>query len=256
MDTDRRNIWDGVYSSFAEARGDSGVFEQDIWLDKVTGRARALLSLSEGPDSIAPIAETREYFLPVIAAMAARPGETLRVLDFGGGLASSYIPLAGMLPANQELKFVIVENESVCKAGREMFADDARAEFCAEIPDASEKFDIVHCGSSLHYVDDWKAVLARLCAFKPNYFVLADLPAADNKTFVTAQLYHGARIPVRFWNLGEFIAQVESLDYHLVFKSRYRGSYLGEKEGPSTENFDTPYRLRYFSQLVFIANES
>jgi putative methyltransferase (TIGR04325 family) len=244
-------IWEGVYQSFSEARGDVGVFEQGIWLEKVKERARSALSASRSDEAIPPVAETRDYALPLVAALAARNGETLRILDFGGGLASSFIPLVNMLPADQALEFVIVENEAVCQAGRDLLAADKRVQFVSTLPGAGERFDIVHCGSSLHYVDDWNGLLARLAALNTRYLVFADLPAADNLTLVTAQMFHGARSPVRFWNLNEFSAKVESLGYRLLFKARYRGSFLGEKDGPPTGHFEPSHRLCYFSQRVF-----
>lgn len=248
---DRFRVWNGVYASFADAPGNNSVFEQDIWLGKVKDRARAALSMSHSDAAIAPVAETRDYALPVVAALVARPGSALRILDFGGGLATSFLPLAEMLPAGQELDFTIVENEAVCKIGRDLLSGDSRVRFRSDIPGADDRFDVVHFGSSLHYVDQWVEVLARLVALKPGYLLFSDLPAADNDSFVTAQTFHGARIPVRFWNLGEFMKQVESLGYRLLLKARYRGSFLSGKEEPPTEDFDVRHRLRYFSQLVF-----
>ena len=142
-------IWEGIYQSFADARGDTGVFEQNVWLEKVMDRARSALTASRGDVSIAPVAETREYALPFIAAVAAQRGVRLRILDFGGGLGSSFIPLVKMLPTGQELEFVIVENEAICKAGDELFANDSRVRFRSDIPPSDEHYEIVHCGSSI-----------------------------------------------------------------------------------------------------------
>lgn len=247
-------VWDGVYSSFAEARADNRVFEQDVWIGKIKDRARSALAASHSEAAIAPVAETRDYALPVVAALAARKGFPLRILDFGGGLATSFIPLAKMLPADQDLDFVVVENEMVCKVGRDLLAGDSRVRFCSNIPGVDERFDIVHCGSSIHYVDDWTGLLARLSALKPYYLIFNDLPAADNCSFVTAQKFYGLRMPVWFWNLDEFVGQVVSSGYRLLLKARYRGPYLGERDEPPTGHFDPQHRLRYFAQLVFAAN--
>lgn len=249
----RSKVWEGVYESFADVRGDNGVFEQDVWLGKVKDRARAALEMSRSDAAIAPVGETSDYALPVVAALAARRGATLRILDFGGGLATSFIPLVKMLPPDQPLEFVIVENERVCSAGRELLSADARIRFRSDIPGAGEPFDIAHCGSSIHYVDEWVEVLNRLVSLKPRFLLFSDLPAADNDTFVTAQVFYGTYIPVRFWNLTEFVKLVENLDYRLLLKARYRGSFLGEQKEPPTEHFDPTHRLRYFSQLVFAA---
>ena len=253
---ERFKVWEGVYKSFSEVPGNAKVFGENIWLQKVEDRARIALLAAQSDKAIAPVAETHDYALPVVAALAARRGKALRILDFGGGLASSYIPLVKMLPTEQELDFVIVENEAICEVGRELLVSDNRVSFISQLPNSRERFDIVHCGSSLHYVDDWSEFLERAISLCPTYLLFSDLPAADNRTLVTAQMYHGARIPVRFWNLNEFITKVESLGYCLLLKARYRGSFLDDKEGVPTEHFELSDRLSYFSQLVFQSKTS
>lgn len=130
-----------------------------------------------------------------------------------------------MLPKEQPLSFVVVENKAVCKVGRDIFKEDQRIAFVEEFP-VNQKFDIVHAGSSMHYVDDWRGTLDQFASTQAEYLLFADFPAGDIETFVTTQLFHGQRIPVRFWNLHEFASAVEDYGFELIFKSRYRGYYL------------------------------
>jgi putative methyltransferase (TIGR04325 family) len=246
-----RRIWDGVYHSFAEANGDSSVFTEDVWLGKVTERARRALDASRGGTSIAALAETRDYALPVVAAMTARRTATLRVLDFGGGLATSFVPLVQMLPEGQLLEFVIVENEKICSRGRDLFEGDGRVCFQSELPVQGSRFDIVHCGSSLHYVDDWQGIVRKLVDYNPECLIFADLPAADNASFVTTQSFYGKRIPVHFWNLDQFTAVVANLGYAMAFKARYRAPVLEVDLNTALSHFGEAYRLDYFVQLIF-----
>ncbi len=251
MPGDRMKIWDGVYGSFAEAQADASVFDEDIWLGKVTERARAALDASRVAATVAPVAETREYALPIVAAMAAEPGKTLRILDFGGGLATSFVPLAKMLPEGQPLEFVVVEKDAVCVRGAELFGDDARVRFQSDLPVDGARFDIVHCGSSLHYIDDWQGVIRKFITYRPQALVVADLPAADNASFVTAQSFYGKRIPVRFWNFDAFVASVAGMGYALAFKARYRNPALDLSLEAEMSHFDKAHQLGYFAQLIF-----
>lgn len=255
--TDRRQRpWEGVFGSFEEARGDETVFDGDIWLDKCLARARAALADAGVSAALSPVNETRDYVLPVIAALAAHGKPAVRILDFGGGLGTSYLPLAQAIHPDKVLDYVIVETDALCRGGQALFSGDRQVTLVSEMPDRSQKFDIVHCGSSFHYVDDWRGMLACFAAFEPEYLVFADLPAADNLTFVTKQHFHGREIPVHFWNLGEFIGAVEGLGYRAEFKARYRSGFLGEAMHAPTDNFDPPHRLAYFSQLVFRRNQT
>lgn len=144
----------------------------------------------------------------------------------------------------------VVEGEAVCRLGRELLHDETRLTFRPDLP-AAARFDIVHCASALHYVDDWTGLLARFAATGAEHLLFVDLPAADNVTFVTAQHFHGARIPVRFWNLDAFAAEVETLGYRLALKARYRTPLMGADGPPPTQHFAPPYRLDYFAQLLF-----
>lgn len=244
-------IWDGVFGSFAEADADKAIFDGDVWLDKVRATAREAIAASKGETEIPSIAETANYALPFVAATAAHRDRTLRILDFGGGLAASYFPLVAMLPSDQPLEYVIVENDGVCQEGDKLLATDRRISFRTDLPEPGTRYDIVHCGSSLHYVEDWRQMLRQLVAYQPAYLLFADLPAADNCSFVTTQAYYGRRIAVHFWNLREFIAAIQEIGYDLLLKARYRGRFLGPTAAMPTEHFDSVRRLTYCSQLIF-----
>jgi putative methyltransferase (TIGR04325 family) len=247
---EQSNVWEGVYGSFSHAAGDEDVFMGAVWLEKMADRARRLLAESVANASIAPVAVTTDYALPYVAALAAHGGP-LRILDFGGGVGTSFLPLVKMLPPGLDLHFTVAENAAVCKLGREVFQNEPRIRFIEHIRDETGPYDIVHCGSSLHYVNDWVELLNRFVELEPRYMIFADLPAADNQTFVTAQLFHGRRIPVRFWNLEEFCSVVGGWGYQVLLKARYRGYYTQPGAGLPTGNFDMDHKLDYVSQLIF-----
>jgi putative methyltransferase (TIGR04325 family) len=248
---DTSRVWDGVYSTFSEAAAEGAVFEQTIWLEKIVERARQSVMQSGGAAAVASIAVTSDYALPFVAASIACCGRPLRILDFGGGMGASFLSLVKMLSADQSIDFVIVENSAVCKAGQKFFKEDSRISFREDVPSPDDSYDIIHCGSSLHYVDDWKGLLDRFALLQPAYILFADLPAADNQSFVTTQMYYGQRIPVHFWNLDEFASCVLAQGYELILKSRYRGYYLDRDADLPTAHFDPDHRLTYLSQLIF-----
>lgn len=250
MNPAAKEPWEGVFETFAEAGADVDVFEGDIWLGKVTERARVAREASEGAP-IPAVATTTDYALPFAVALTAHAGHPVRILDVGGGMATSYFPLRAMLPKDRLIDFVIVENDAICARSTELLAGHPEVHFRTQLPTAPEQFHVVHFGSSLHYIDDWKGTLATVTGLSPEYLLFVDLPAADNRTFVTTQRFHDRRIPVRFWNADEFIATVCALGFELLLKARYRGYYLGAEAELPTANFDTEHRLTYTSQLIF-----
>lgn len=244
------HFWEGVYDDFGSAKGEHDVWSGDVWLGKIVQRARMALEQSQG-GAPPPVSTTTDYALPFVAAAISRRDQPLRILDFGGGLASSYVPLRAMLAVSRAIEYVIVENETICREGARLFAGHQDLEFRSDLPKIPERFDIAHFGSSLHYVDDWKGVLAAVRDLGPNYLLFADLPAGDIPTFVTVQKYHGRRVPVRFWNFDEFVTEVSALGYNLVLKARYQANAMSLNGPLPTDNFDVMHRLSYCTQCIF-----
>ena len=140
--------------------------------------------------------------------------------------------------------------EQAAHVGAE-FADRDNLFFHSEMPPADMRFDIVHVGRSMQYVDDWRGLLAAFVQRKEQYIALAGLLAGDIKPFVTMQNYYGCKIPVRFLNRDEVIRAVEDLGYRLIYKALHFSKRLG-REGPlPMENFPAENRLEHPCQLLF-----
>jgi putative methyltransferase (TIGR04325 family) len=245
-------LWSGVFDRFSAASADTGVFEEAIWLDKMSDRARRAKAEHARGALLSQNAVTHDYVLPAVAASIARPDATLRILDFGGGMAASFFPVIDALGPGQKIVFHIVESAALCQRARELPLADERLVFHEDFPDPSEGLDIVHAGSSLQYVEDWQGLLARLCAYRPSHLVLADVPAGDlPHCFVTGQYFYGKRIPHWFFRMSEFVAAVESNGYRLVFRAPYIGSYLGERGPLPMDGLPETHRLANFCQLMF-----
>ena len=83
------NILEGVYEDWDKVAADEGFFESDLWVNKISSLAQSHLESYQASDITASVSTTRDYILPIVASMVElSEGETLRVLDFGGGLAA------------------------------------------------------------------------------------------------------------------------------------------------------------------------
>ncbi len=253
-------IWEGVYANFNEAPGESDVFDMSNWLIKQKNQLNKRINLKnfEKNVEISSFSESRDYCLPLIVAMESNE-KSISVLDFGGGLVGTYLETLASIPYKEDnIEFLIIEKPEICKIGREIFGNDHQINFSTSLPTYKTEIDIIHLGSSLQYIDDWIGLLSDLSKFKAKYMIFADLPAADIDSFVTIQNYYGNKIPVRFWNLSEFISSIENFGYKLIFKTRYIKD-SPKKHGASDIDsikrcFDCNHRLGYFSQLVFRLN--
>jgi len=246
-------IWEGVYQSFEESLGEKGVFYDSIWINKQTEQLKEKLALLEREKSIgiSSLAQSNDYYLSSILATQYESHEkTVSVLDFGGGLAGTYLDAINVLPKGMSLRYVIVENEKICEIGSELFKENGQLEFSSQLP-IEDHFDTIHAGSSIHYVDDWLGLLKSFCGYQPKYLIFVDLPAGDIETFVAIQNYYGKKIPVWFWNLDEFINEVNALGYNLIAKYRYANEYVKTMCG-----YDKNHKLSHFSQLIFRINDN
>ena len=246
------NVWEGVYDSWGKAPGDKDAFDEKVWLGKVTQRAKAAIKEYRTNATVSPVTRIRDYILPVAASMVCSSFKgDLRVLDFGGGMAASYFPLISSLPNPENVEFHIVEGTEICLKSREVLGEFKKLHFHDHLPEVSYPFHIVHAGSSIQYVEDWKSLLAKFLEYSPKLLVLEDLMAGDVKSFVTLQNYYGKKIRSWFLNINEIIEAVEQMGCKLIYKTQFAHDILG-KVGPlPMENFSPSHRLNYGSHLIF-----
>jgi len=169
-----------------------------------------------------PAEVVQEYdYLGVLAAVVCRQhAGALTVVDFGGGLGVCYVHLLRTLRDCQRLEYHVIDLPWACDEGARLFAGDARVRFHPSWPELPADVDIVHALSSLQYVEDYPAVLRRLCAVQAGYLLLADLHTGDFPTYASAQLnVPGTVFPLWFVNRAELIGLVRDGGYDLVFDS-------------------------------------
>lgn len=248
------SIWNGVYRNFAESGGDETVFEGDLWLNNATEKAKIKKpkSKSDNENSVPPLAITHDYILPVIATLTQVYTNHLKIVDFGGGLANSFLETIACMQDTEGLEFHIVESTRSCQKWKESFPDDSRLMFHTSLPEL-DNVNIVHIGSALQYIEDWKGLIERLAEYAPDSFVLAHLHAGDiPESFVTLQHYYGREIPCWFWKLTDIIHQMNDVGYKLCFKARHMAKVLG-KVGPlPMAALPDECQLEDFCQLVFV----
>jgi putative methyltransferase (TIGR04325 family) len=119
---------------------------------------------------------TPAYEWPVLAALlrsAARRQGRLHVLDFGGGLGSSYFQHRRLLSGLPELRWRVVEQAGFCAAGRAHIHDPVLS-FHDSIDDclASGPVTVVLASGVLQYLPDPHAMLLRMCELEADTVVI------------------------------------------------------------------------------------
>ncbi len=237
-------IWDGIGEVFPPAPETPAAFHSERWL---AAQREAVESARAAVGREHPSTMTDTSPLPALLAPLVDRGEPLSVLDFGGGAGALYPTLEDCLPG-AAIDLHVVETTAVCALGRELFGADGPT-FHDALP--SGRFDVVHAASSLHYVADWRGMLARFVALEPRLLVLAGLTAGDIPTFVTHQVYYGARIPVWFFDRRAVIGAMAALGYRLIYRSLLDCPYLGERGPLPMDHFPPSHRLDRKCNLAF-----
>lgn len=234
------NIYDGVYKSFEDAKALGPGFLSDVWIDSSKTR---LLNLLNGKDDLLVRQNLLPFLIPTILKTK------VRILDFGGGIGVTYAAVSKLVK-NISFEYHIVDNERICQEGRKIFKSDKRVIFHNKIPRIG-MVDIVHIGSSLQYVDDWRALLGDLYTYEPKYFLFDDLHAGNIPAYVTLQNYYESKIPCWFFSLKEVIDTMKSLKYKLIFESKQRNSYFGREQKVPLNNLPKKYQIEDTVCLLF-----
>jgi len=241
-------IWEGIYSTFNDAPVDDEVFYSDKWLSKQVQNITDIM----GGNQLASI--TKNYPLTPVVAMILQQQEYIKILDYGGGLGKEYLSLINSIKTFSQIECTIVETSAIVKQGIIIFENDNNITFLDGFPDKNTRFDLVHAGSSLQYVDNWKEFLEELVSSKPKYLLLSDILAGDIPSFVTVQLYYGKNIRVRFLNKDELFAWLNHLGYTIILEEYYDGDIFLNRKALPMDNFPSEYQLKYSQNYIFCKN--
>lgn len=251
--TYKKPIWEGVYNSFCKVPAKGAGFDGETWIRNLQKKIIELKNNSELNVPLPPPSNYREALLPLLASLVVNEQRKARILDFGGGIGLAYYQTIYGLPRPTCIDYHIVERESVCRAGTQFFrATDDNPFFHSLLPEGENEFDIVHAGSALQYIDDWRQVASRLCSLSRKYLLLVDIPAGNNPTFAAAQNYYGSKIPVWFFNIEEFLSFIGSRGYNLLLKSAFQPTILGVEQSLPMQNYEEKYQIKTACNLFFI----
>lgn len=251
MSLEKFDIWNGVFTSFKDTQCVEEVFDDETWQKSQVLKVSEQMEKLKSQKTIPPLAMTSDYPLAPILSGLLKKGHKTTLLDFGGGLGHTFLHLKACLPNIDSIDYHIVDTPNSCNTGSELLKEFSNVKFHSSLETVPKQLDVIHIGSTLQYIEDWKSFLSMLSEFKANDFILSDLMAGDIPTFVSKQFYYGKYIPTWFWNVDEVIEHLSTNNYELMFKSNYLGQFLGEKQDLPMENLPKENRLKNACHLAF-----
>ena len=234
-------IWNGIYQSFSDVESKQYAFDTDTWTQSQVNDLKDILN--------GETAGQYKYLLKPLFDINSLFESDIKIIDFGGGLGITYLRELVQSDLNKLKSYIVIERPEICKIGRELLCNYTKLSFHDKL--IQEKVDIIFCGSSFHYIEDWMGAILDFTKLSPKAILFSDIPAGDNLEFITAQSYYNNRIPVRFFNLQTFSDYMNSLGYRLSYKKDMENKYNSH-----LHSFDAEYRVDCFKELLFIKNLS
>jgi putative methyltransferase (TIGR04325 family) len=217
--------FDGDYKTWSEALKNCTGYDSQLILEKVL---KATLSVKRGDaayerDSV--LFHEVEYSWPVTAALmwsAAINGGSLRVLDFGGSLGSSFFQNRKFFTCLSNVNWSIVEQAHYVEVGRKYIADSV-LNFYDSIEDCADNGspNVILLSSVLQYLADPIHTIKLLSLLNADVLIIDRTPFIDGcnhkiKIQRTPSKIYSASYPIWFFNQASITSYIEGLGYKKI----------------------------------------
>jgi len=214
----------GRYASWEEARAASDGYDADDIFEKTKQAMRDLLAGRGVFERDSVLFDAPEYEWPLLSGLmwgAAANGGDLNVLDFGGSLGSTYHQYRRFLQSLSLVRWNIVEQRHMVKAGREEFSTD-QLHFYPDIVSclAETSPQLLLLSSVVHYLPDPHAFLEQAAGLGFAHVLVDRTPfLLQGDDLLTVQhvppSIYSASYPCWFFNRERFFGHFTP-DYEVV----------------------------------------
>ncbi|MGO7040437.1 TIGR04325 family methyltransferase [Rhizobium acaciae] len=231
----RHNVYfDGPHNDWRSAMAASEGYDAPAILAKALDATRAVVQGRASYERDTVIFTERSYSHPLLAWLlyvASRSNLSLKVVDFGGALGSSYFQHRSGLAHLAELKWCVVEQPHFVSAGRTEFEDE-RLSFSDSLDEAIDRVkpNVVLLSGVLQYLENPLEYLEGLLSTGVKFILIDrtpaqfDVAAAPFVQHVPAWIY-SASYPVWFLNGHEMQASFAKHDYEVVDRFQPAGTF-------------------------------
>ena len=218
----RANLFEGVYQSLLDIKNATDYDSRESLCNTFIETIEKFKDSQH--EEVLPKSEIRSQIhnlLPMLVAIFMgfmdRQKE-IAVLDYGGGMGTSYIDCLNSI-GRANIKYYVVDLPETIELGRKIFPQEYNIHFFKDIS-GLKKIDIIYIGSVLEYILDYKLLLIDLINKDPKYILMSDHWMGGAKTYATAQVnMKGRRIATWIFELKEIIQLFKERNFNLIYKS-------------------------------------
>jgi putative methyltransferase (TIGR04325 family) len=238
-----RRVFNGIYDDFNDIPNltsyDSTESLDNIYNETVK-KLRSCKSRKMLPDAH-PRSQISNL-LPLIISLQKNKREVC-VLDYGGGMGTSYIDCIRSIDVSN-IKYYVYDLKESIGLGKKIFPQGSNIKFVNNIK-SIENVDIIYLGSLLQYIADYKKLLNELINKSPKYIFITD-NFMGNIRYATAQTnMKGRRLGNWIFELKEVIQVFRDNDFNLIYKSVNYQPFI------NFNNFPEQYRVIDSCNLLF-----
>jgi len=241
----RKYGWIGDYATWEEAQNISTGYESDEILQKVKN---SLLKVKTGEavyerDSV--LFNEIQYSWPVLSGLmlaAAKENGSLKVLDFGGSLGSTYYQNKKFLDELDTVTWSVVEQNHFVETGKKDF-EDKRLKFYYDVESciASEQPNVLLLSSVLQYIEKPYELLEQLLTHNFEFIIfdrtvfnkrnkeIITIQSINDKTYssIACWLFNEINFTLKITNQYKIIESFEL--FHENDKNKYEKGFICKK---------------------------
>lgn len=212
-----------TYPSWKEAQKASTGYDEDNFIEKLRNSAKLVFDEKEIYERDTVIFNKIQYSWPLLASLifASSKCKTLKIIDFGGALGTSYHQNKRFLSKiHKDFKWRIVEQSKLVNIGKQEFTDKF-VSFYNTIEEASEdQVNVVFFGGSICYLENPYNYLEAAIKTKAPYIIIDRTPIIRDldDTFAVQHVHssmYEASYPIRNFSYANFVKPFEK-EYILI----------------------------------------
>jgi len=240
-------IFSGVFNNFDDAPPSSDIYASDFYIQNIKKKINKLKNkesrINEG------------YIIGLIIDLLSYNREqSLKVLDYGGGAGETFISLPSKLKDKNILNFTVLDNEKIINLGKAVNDKTQGIYFIKSLSeyDINDRIDIIHLGSVIQYINNWKDSVNDLVKLNASYIVLDDVFTGYIENFTTMQNYYNNQIRFNFINIEEIFEFFSNKGYAVLYCCPFIPVIKGKKEFYDMTMFEKKLRIPYAYNIVFV----
>ena len=248
-------IFKGIYENLGNF-DDSNLFDKKIYLENNYSKAKNLTNTKIFSNEY-PIIK----YLSILTSLNRN-----KVLDFGGGFFNTYIKFKNSNICNSKIIFDNFECEEVHKyiKKKNLFSHikkikkTDRLRVLSNIKKLDRKYDILHFGSVIEYIDDLQSCLNSIFQYttKPEFISFSDVYLSYlDENFYTISNYYGIEHKYLIRSKKKFEKILKKNNYKIINIEKLILPVKGEYKFYDMSNLPKKYRINYTFNYLLKKND-